>query len=197
MSALEMVVTQDRASHDWQIGVGTQEIMRELFDKIKELAESCLIYFHWNMLTVENDAVFVVINVWRILEAPVAAIDCDRNNAVVFASWMVDASCITLVFHAEQTLWIAACLGIFGSRDGFWIFLRFGKIDGDVNCTIVALDRPAFVFAYAVATDIVTVLAELVEVISGSLWALLIFFCELLLYLSRSWHQAVHQFGIK
>ena len=56
------------------------------------------------------NAVLVVVNVRRILEKPVALVDGHRNDAVVLSRRMVDASCVSLVFLAQEAFRIAALL---------------------------------------------------------------------------------------
>ena len=52
------------------------------------------------MVSIEDDAVLIVIHIRRILETPLAVIDRDRDNAVVIARRMVDTSGIAFIFLA-------------------------------------------------------------------------------------------------
>ena len=54
---------QDGSSHDRQVSVRSQEIVRESLDKVKELAESVVVDRHGNVAGVEHDAVLVVIDI--------------------------------------------------------------------------------------------------------------------------------------
>ena len=54
--------------------------MRKLADKIKQLSECSPLDLHWDMLAIEHDTVLIVIHIRRILEAPLAVIDRDRDN---------------------------------------------------------------------------------------------------------------------
>ena len=149
------------------------------------------------MTAVEHNAVLVVVYIRRILEAPRTVIYSDRNNTVVFSCRMIDSSCISLILRAEETFRIAAGFRKFRCCDRFRIFLRFGKIDRDIYCTIFAVYCPFLILLYTVATDIVTVLAEFVDVVCCFLRILRISVPELLLHLCRTGHQAVHDLCIK
>ena len=110
------------------------------------------------MFAVKYDAVFVVINVRRILESPAASLDRDRDDAVVLSCRMVGTSGIAFVFHAELTFWIGSGFRFSCSGNRFRIFFRFGKIDRNVKCAVFGFDCPFSIFFDAVAADIVTVL---------------------------------------
>ena len=78
------------------------------------------------MLSVKYDTVLIVVHIGRILEAPSAVIDRNRNNPVVLSGRMVQASRIPLVLHTEQALRVAARLRILCRRNGLGILLRLG-----------------------------------------------------------------------
>ena len=84
--------------------------MWELLHKIKQLSEGSALDLHRGMVRVEYDAVLVVVNIRRILEEPVTLVDGHRNDAVVLSRRMVDASCVSLVFLAQEAFRIAALL---------------------------------------------------------------------------------------
>lgn len=159
MSALEVIMAQDGATDDRKVGIGAQEVVWEKLYKVKELNESISLDFHWSVLTVKNDAVLVVIYIWRILQAPFAVVDGDWDDAVVLSCRMVYAACVAFVLHAEQTFRIRAGFSQLGCCDGFWIFFRFGEVDGDINLAEVTVHGPFLVFLYTIATNIVAVLA--------------------------------------
>ncbi len=58
-----MVVAQNGASYDRKIRIGSEEIMRELFHKIKELYKGRPVNFHRDVFSVEYNTVFIVINI--------------------------------------------------------------------------------------------------------------------------------------
>ncbi len=133
--------------------------MRELFYKIKELAECPMLNFHRDMLRIEHDAVLVVIYIRGILEAPFAVLDGYRDDPVVLPGGMVDAARITFILHAEQALGVAALLGVFSGSDSLGILLRLGKVDGDIHFTVRGLGLPFYVLGNAVTADVIAVLA--------------------------------------
>ena len=46
MTALKMVVRQNRAADNGQVGIGADKIMRELADEIEQLAEAGTVDLH-------------------------------------------------------------------------------------------------------------------------------------------------------
>ena len=74
MAALEMVVAEDGTTYDGKVCVGTKKIVREQFDKIKQSGEGVPVNFHGDMLAIEDDAVFVVIDIGGVLKAPFSAV---------------------------------------------------------------------------------------------------------------------------
>lgn len=52
--------------------------MRELFGKARQLLASPVVDHHRRMLLIQDDAVFVVVDVGRILQIPVFAAQRDR-----------------------------------------------------------------------------------------------------------------------
>ena len=149
------------------------------------------------MLSVKYDAVLIVVNVRRILESPLAVVDRDRHDPVIFTGRMVDATCVSFVFYAELTFWICACLCIFCGCDCFWIFLWFGQVNGDIDHSVRRVNRPFHIFLYAVTADIIAVLTELVVVFGCLFRGNVIFFFEFTLNLRRSWKQAVHKLCVE
>ena len=58
-----MIMTQNGTAHDRKVGVGAQEIMRELFDKVKQLNKCIVIDLHRNVLSVKYDTVLIVVHI--------------------------------------------------------------------------------------------------------------------------------------
>ena len=58
------------------------------------------------MLTVEDNAVLIVIGIWGVLQEPALAVEIQRNQAVSLAGWMIGPASIALVFTAQQALGI-------------------------------------------------------------------------------------------
>ena len=64
--------------------------MGELFHKIEQLDKCGAVDLHRDMLTVEYDTVFIIVYVWRVLEAPFAVVDDDGDDPVVFSGRMIE-----------------------------------------------------------------------------------------------------------
>ena len=60
-AALQVVVAQDGAADDGQVGVRAEEVVRELSDELDEFPERGPVDLHGHMLAVQDDAVLVVI----------------------------------------------------------------------------------------------------------------------------------------
>ena len=157
VSALEMVVAQDRSAHDRQVRVGSQEVVRESLDKVKQLAERVVVDRHGNMAGVEHDAVLVVVNIRRILESPGISLDRDRDDPVVFSGRVVHSAKISLVLHAELALGIAALRRVPGRCDRLGVLLGLGEVDRDIQLAVLSLRLPPSVLFDPVSADVVRI----------------------------------------
>ena len=162
-AALEVVVAQDRAADDGQVRVGPEEVVRELSDEVEEFAERRAVDLHGHVFTVQDDAVLVVVDIRRVLEAPVALVDGDGDDAVVLPRRVVHPSGIALVLEAQLALRVRALLRGLGSRDISRVLLRFREVDRDVDIAELARHAPADVLRHARGTDVVRVLTEPVK----------------------------------
>ena len=133
--------------------------MGELFYKIKQFAESAMLNFHGNMLRIKHNTVLIIVYIGRILEAPAAVLNRHRNYTVILSCRMVDTSGISFILHTQQAFGISALLCIFSRRNGFRIFLRFGKVYGNIHFSVRGLCFPFYIFYNPVTADIVAVLA--------------------------------------
>ena len=61
MSALEMIMTQNRSTDDRKIRIGAYKVVRKLGHKIKKLSKCCTLDLHRCVLTVKNDTMLIVI----------------------------------------------------------------------------------------------------------------------------------------
>ena len=108
-AALEVVVRQNRAAHDRQVGVGADEVMREQVHKVEQAGQSLTVDVHRAMLGAHGNAVLVKVRVRAVLEAPALAVELDGNNAQVLTGGMSaavgcgGASGVALVLDAELT----------------------------------------------------------------------------------------------
>lgn len=166
--------------------------MRKQFYKIKQFNECISLDFHWSMLAVKHNAMLIVIHIRRILVSPRSIIDCDRNNPVVLPCRMINTSCISFIFRAKKTFRIASGFYIPCRGNCFWIFFRFGQIDGNINLTVWTVYLPLLILLYAISADIIAVLTQFIKIIGCFLWAFFIFIPELFLHLARTRHQTAH-----
>ena len=166
--------------------------MWKQFYKIKQFNECISLDFHWSMLAVKHNAMLIVIHIRRILESPRSIIDCDRNNSVVLPCRMINTSRISFIFRAKKTFRIASGFYIPCRGNCFWIFFRFGQIDGNINLTVWTVYLPLLILLYAISADIIAVLTQFIKIIGCFLWAFFIFIPELFLHLARTRHQTAH-----
>ena len=96
-----MVVAEDGATHDGQVGVGAHKVVGEPLDEVQQLAEGGAVDLHGDMAAVEGDAVLVVVDIGGVLQEPGTAVDGNGNHAVVAAGGVVDPSRIALILGAE------------------------------------------------------------------------------------------------
>ena len=172
VTALKVVVAQDAAAHDGQIGVAAHKIMGEQTHKIQQLAEGRPLDLHRGVLVVEHDAVLVVVDVGTVLQIPRAVVDGQRDDTVIFARGVVHAACVALVLHAQLALGISALGCKLCGGNGLGIFFRLGQVDGDIQIAVCGLGDPLQIALDAVAADVVGILTELIKPVGGSLRAL-------------------------
>src|SRR5699024_9510127 len=102
-------------------------IMRKLFREGDETLKRRSIDFHRPGFFRQDDAVFVIIDVWRILEIPVFTQQVDLNNAVVSSCWVSSSSGIAFVLGTDVTWRVAEVFCHFPfALDLFWLFFRLG-----------------------------------------------------------------------
>ena len=166
--ALEVVMAQNRTAHNRQIGIGSDVVVRELPNKVKQLAECRFIDFHRHMLSVEQNAVLVVVDIRRILEEPVAPVDGHRYKAMVLPRRVVHPPRIALIFHAQLAFRVPGLRGIPCSGNGSRILFRFGKVDRNLQRAVFAGIEPLLIFGQPVAADIIGVFAEGVKPVCRS-----------------------------
>ena len=171
MAALEVLVAENAAAHDGQIGVGADKIMGEQGHKVQQLAECRLVDDHGGMLGVEDDAVLVIVDVGAVLQVPVGPGDGHGDNPVVLPGGMVHPARVALVFRTEHTLGIARLGSQLGGGDGLGILLGLGEVDGDIQFAIFCSRFPAQIFFDAVTADVVRVPAQLVVPVRSFLGA--------------------------
>ena len=198
MTALKVVMAQDTAAHDGQIGVAAHKVVGEQAHKIQQLAEGRPLDFHGGMLVVKYDAMLVVVNVGAVLQIPLAVVDGQRDDAVILARGVVHAACIALVLHAQLALGVGALGRKLCGGNGLGIFFRLGQIDSDIQVTVFGLGDPFQVALDAVAADVVGVLTELVEPVGSGLRALVfVALLKVSAHDAGARGQYAHQLGIE
>ena len=84
--------------------------MGKLFHKIKQLYKRSTLNFHRCVMSVERNAVLIIVDIRGVLESPYAAAHCNADNSVVIPRRMIQVPRISLIFHAQQALGITALL---------------------------------------------------------------------------------------
>ncbi len=167
--ALEVVMRQNGAAHDRQVGIGADEIMRELAHKVQQLAEARPVDLHGDVFAVKADAVLVIVHIGGVLQKPRGAVDGDRDDAVVLPRGMVDPARVPFVRGAEQALRIVRGGQIARGGDGLGVLFRLGKVDGDIQLAVPGRRLPLDVLGDPVAADIVGILTEFIVPVGGLL----------------------------
>ena len=197
MTALEVLMAQNRAANNGQVGIGAHKVMREGLDKVQQLFKCGLIDLHGNMLGIENDTMLVVINVGTILQTPGLIADGNRHDPMIGTGGMVHPSCITLILHTQLALGVSRLGGVLGSSNGFRVLLRFAQIDGDIQLAIFALILPAHILLDAITADVVGVTGEFIIPVSSINWRQGILFPESINHFSGHGSNCTHDSGIE
>ena len=171
-AALEVVVGEDGAADDGQVGIGAQEVMRELLHKVEQAHEALVGDLHGHVLPVEHDAVLIIIGIGRILQIPGIAAQTQGHDAVVLPGREARTPGVARVLHAEHAAGVARLLGVALCGDVPGILLRLGEVDGDLQLAAGRIVEEAHVLGDAVHADVVHILAQLIEVVRGGLRAL-------------------------
>ena len=103
ISALKMVMTQDRSAHNRKIRIGSHEIMRELLHKVKQLTKRISVDLHGNMLPIKYNAMLVIVDIGRILKSPCISLYRDRNNSVILPRRMINSARISFVLGGDTS----------------------------------------------------------------------------------------------
>ena len=146
--------------------------MGEGLHKVQQLLKGRPVDLHGHMPGIEHDAVLVVVNVGRILEAPVLPADGNGNDPMIGPGRMVHPPGIALVLPAQLALGISGLRGVLGRGYGSGILLRLAQIDGDVHLTVGAVVLPAHILRNPIAADVVGITAEPIVPLGGRLRAL-------------------------
>ena len=168
-AALEVVVGEDRASHDRQVGIGAHEVVRKGRDEIEQTAHVLAVDVHGAMLGAYADAVLLEIGIGAVLQAPGLPAQLDGDQAQVLTGGMASrdrggAARIALVLEAELAGGILDVVrGSTGGRDVARVLLGLGLVDRDLQVAPGGGSGPGDVARDGRAADVVDVAAEAVE----------------------------------
>ncbi len=166
IAALVVLMSQDGASDNGQVGVGSDRVVGELLHKLEESDKGIALDLHGPVLSGQNDAVLIVIDIGRILHVPLLSREGQRDQADILAGRMVQPSGIAHILAAEQASGIGGPLLLGQGRgDGFGILFRLGEVDRDIQIPVAGGGDPLPVPDDAVAADVIAVPAELVEIV--------------------------------
>ncbi len=145
-ATLEMVVAENRAAHDGEIGVAAHKVVGNCLTK----SAACGRWPYrssWGVMPIQNDAVLVVVDIGAVLEEPVLLIDGDGDDPVVLPGGVVEPSRVALVLPAELALGVAGLGRGLRRGDGLGVLLRLGQVDGDVHIPVGCDGLPLYIRA--------------------------------------------------
>ena len=195
--ALKMIVREDGAAHNGEIGIAAHKIVRELPDEIQQPAKGRPVDLHGGVGAVEDDAMLVIVDVGAVLEKPVLAVEGDGDDPVVLPGGVIEPARIAFILAAEGAAGIAALRGRLCRGDGPRVLFRLGKIDGDVQLPVGGGGLPFDIPRDAVPADVVGIHREAIEPVGGGLRGGLVPRPEFGNDLRRAGRQPPHQFGIE
>ena len=99
--------------------------MRELRLKIQKFGKGRIIYLHWDMFFIQNNAVLIIIDIGGVLQEEVFPIQFDRDYSVVFPGRIVCIAGIAFGLPAELAFRISALRSTQSCCDRFRILFRF------------------------------------------------------------------------
>ena len=163
-SALIVVVGQDRAADNRQVGVRTCEIAWKGLNDVQQALKGQPADGHRKVLAVQKDAMLIKVGIGRILEAPFLSSQVKSNNAMVGTGLVVQATLVAFVFHAELAGWIITILNLFSCRNFLGILFWLREIDGDFQISISGRCFESNVFSNSLNLDIVILFTKLVKI---------------------------------
>ncbi len=101
--------------------------MGELPDKVQNRGKSLAIDDHRLMAFRQNDAMFVVVNIGRVLQIPALADQFQRHQAQRLTGREIKAAGVVHVFHAQLTARITCVRLLPGQGNDARVFFRFGQ----------------------------------------------------------------------
>ena len=110
---------------------------------------------------------------------------------------MIHSAGIAFILHTKLTFRVRTLRCVLCRSDGFRIFFRFGKINGNVNLSIRAVHFPADIFFDPIPADIIVILAELIKGVGCLLRVLSVELFKFRDDLGRTRRDDSHQSGVK
>ena len=167
-TTLKVVMVEDRAADDGEVGIGADEVVREEIDEGEHVLHVGAVDVHGDMVVVEEDAVLLIVEIRGILEEPGVFVEGEGDHAVILAGRETGAARIAGIVDTEHAGGIGKAGGIFERGDVAGIFFRLGEVDGDVQIAIGGGGGEALIFGDLVDADVIAVAAELIEPVGGS-----------------------------
>ena len=134
------------------------------------------------MFSAKYDTMLIIVHVWRILEAPLRLIDCNRDDSVVLSCRMVNTSCIAFVLKCKADILDSRSASVYVLlQSPLDPSLGFEQIDCNIKIAIFRQSSTSYSCihdsgGYNLNPD------QLVEIFGCLLWAFLIFLPECLSY---------------
>ena len=196
MTALVMLMGQDRTADDRQVRVGSDEVVRQDLDELKQPAEGHWIDLHRHMILFQQDAVLLIVGVRAVLQIPVLALQMHRDLSQVLPCRMIEASRVAHVFRAKQALRIARALHSQQLGDHARILLRLGEVDRDLHVAVAARGFPVQILLDPLRHHIVVGAGEMVEIFGSFLRVFRLKRLEGFRNLRRSRRQKAHDLRV-
>ena len=181
-----MVVRKNGAAHNGKIGIGTQHIMRKLFYKVKLLDKSGAVYAHRNVLCRKGDAMFIIINIGRILQKPLLPCYRNGNEAQVLSCGLCKATHKALILAANGAFGIRVCFSMLSGGNCAGVFFGLGEIDGYIQFSVFSTVNPFYILFYAVGANIIGCAGNMIIIIGCFLGRLFVELFKFALYFTRS-----------
>ena len=141
-AALHMVVREDRAADDRQIGIRTDEIVRHFGDEIEHPHECLSRDAHRAVRRRQHYAVLVVVDVGRILHIPALAAEPEGDLAQSLACRAQRIAGEAFVFVAEEAERVVGLRRVLCGRDVPRVLLGFREVYRDVDIPVDRTDAP-------------------------------------------------------
>ena len=108
-----MLVGENGSPYNGQIRIGTNKIVWELLQKIKQLFKHGPVDHHLHMPAVKQNAMLMIVPIGRVLEEPLLLLDLHRNRPEILSCRMGQMPRKAHVFQAQLTLGVCCGFLIF------------------------------------------------------------------------------------